>query len=272
MGFLALLLVPLTAQASREIFVEVELSCGPTSDKKQPGYTDRLYGAISGPSIALTRSLRLGESFSSMYGYVLNDKLIIKGEGRIANSNDTWKLYFFKYAEGTIKNILKGGVEGKNGSRKCKLTYIQDVPNETAFRGQKLVIENAQLRKQVKELEGQVSSQADTSENLVQMATVIDSLKDQLSNKDNRLAELNGQVASLEEKMASNATKNQQTINGLEAEITEKNNNIQSLTTAIQTLQNTPAKAENCPEVEVSAAANDDNNPIVKYLEVKMRN
>lgn len=330
--FFVLLLTPLTTHASSAKFVEVELSCGPT-DKGKAGYTARLFGAISGPSIALTRSFRRGDGFSPMYGYVLKGKLIIKGEGRIASSNKAWKYYFSKKSEGSIKNILQGGVEGKDASRKCKLTYIQDVSNETAFLGEQLGIDNMRLRKEVKdlssapadqdksaliaeigtlkkqvqemegqvsnqetlssdliaenkrleeqvaevailkkqksELESQISNQESSSENIVQMASVISALKDQLSNKDNRLAELNGQLANLEEKVASNANKNQQTINGLEAEITEKNNNIQSLTTAIQTLQNTPAKAENCPEVAVAAAASDDNNPIIKYLEGK---
>ena len=304
MVFLAFLLAPLTTHASGAMFVEVELSCGPTPDKKYAAFSDRLFGAIAGPSIVLTRSwIHEGEvGFSPLVGYIYKDKLIIKGEGRRENSTNTNKWYFSKKSEGTLKSYLQGGVEGKSKGRKCKLTFIQDVSNDTALRGQQLAVDNARLKntnerlrkqvkdfdsapagedksaliaeinslkEQVKELEGQVSGQADTSENLVQMATVIASLKDQLSNKDNRLAELNGQLANLEETVALNNTKSQQTINGLEAKITEKNNNIQSLTTTIQTLQNTPAKVENCPEVAVSAAASDDNNPIIEYLEGK---
>ena len=101
------------------------------------------------------------------------------------------------------------------------------------------------------------------------MATLIASLKEQLSDRDNILTDLKGQVTVLEEKVSSNATKSLQTINGLEAQITEKNNNIQSLTTALQTLQSTPAAVQNCPEVTVAAGASDDNNPIIKYLEGK---
>jgi len=294
--FFGLLLAPLTTQASSAMFVKVELSCGPTGDKKYKSFSDRLFGAIAGPSIALTRSWRGGEAgFSPMVGYLHKGKLIIKGEGRQENSNDTWKYYFSEESKGSIKETLLSGVEGKGGSRKCKLKYIQEVSSRFALvaktrlenlqheienlRGSELVLENkelkkqvaevATLKKQISELESQITSQANPSDNLVQMATLIASLKEQLSDKDNALTDLKNQVSVLEEKVSSNTTKSQQTINGLEAQITEKNNNIQSLTTALQTLQSTPATAQTCPEVAVAADAGDGNNPIIKYLEGK---
>lgn len=332
--FFALLLVPLTTHASSAMFVEVELSCGPTANQKSKSYVAKMFGSISGPSIALSRSWRGGKpGFSSMVGYLHKGKLIIKGEGRLENSNDTWKYYFSEKSKGSIKQDLQSGIEGKGGSRKCKLTYIQDVPNQTAFLGEQLGIDNMRLRKQVKdlnsapadqdksaliaeigslkkqvqemegqvsnqetlssdltaenkkleeqvaevaglkkqisELEGQISNQEASSENIVQMASVISALKDEVSKKESVIADLNSEVAGLEERVVSSENANQATIDDLKVKLSAKDADLQSLTTALRTLQDAPAPKSSCPEPTNNQEGAGSNDPIIKYLEGK---
>lgn len=287
---------PMQTQASSATFVEALLSCGPTQDKKNKRFTAKMFGAISGSSIALTRSWRGAEpDFSPFVGYIHKNKLIIKGEGRQQNSSETWQFYFSKKSEGTIKQDLQAGIEGKGGSRKCKLLYIQEVPSQTAFLGKNLVVENARLSKQVKdlnsktvnennpaliaeidslkkqisELESQISNQEASSENLVQMANVISALKDEVSKKEGVIADLNSEVAGLEARVVSNENANQVTIEDLKAQLSEKDADLQSLTTALRTLHDTPAPKSSCPEPSSNQGGGGSNDPIIKYLEGK---
>ena len=123
--------------ASQTTFVQVAMSCGPTSDNKNSGYSADLFGAISGDSIAITRSFQgrgdEPDGFNPMVGYIHKDKLIIKGEGRHENRNKTWKFYFSENSKGSIKKTLLSGVEGKGGSRKCRLMLVREASSRFAL-------------------------------------------------------------------------------------------------------------------------------------------
>ena len=185
--------------ASQTTFVQVAMSCGPTSDNKNSGYSAELFGAISGDSIAITRSFQgrgdEPDGFNPMVGYIHKDKLIIKGEGRHENRNKTWKFYFSEKSKGSIKETLLSGVEGKGGSRKCRLMLVREVSSRFALvaksRFEHLQEENsdisslnAHLKNEVDRLKYMLDkSDAETTssvpDNAVQLKTQIDALEDE---------------------------------------------------------------------------------------------
>ena len=101
------------------------------------------------------------------------------------------------------------------------------------------------------------------------MATAIASLKNELMSKDSVVADLKGQVSSLQSEAQANNDSNRTLLENLESQLSKKDEDIQNLSVALQALQDMPAPVSSCPEPVISADASENNDPIIKYLEGK---
>jgi myosin heavy subunit len=353
------------AFAKQALFVEVELSCEATKDKKHKSFSTTMHGAIQGGSIALTRTWRgrdsRGTGYAPMVGYKKNGKLIIKGTGSFEKSQSSWAYFFSSEGKGSIKALLESGVEGREAqSRKCVLKLLDAVASSDAISAldtikflnaktanlqkeldnaiaeirdnsspEKIVkLENkikllsdqlasakskddassreqvdtlrskitelnaqitslnkddainkkqvntlkskiTELNAQIASLNKKVSTEQAPSENLIQMATAIASLKDELSSKSALAENLEGQIAGLKREVQTTKDGNISRLENLEAQLSKKDEDIRSLTVALQTLQDMPATQASCPEPVASSETGENNDPIIKYLENK---
>jgi hypothetical protein len=325
-----------TAFGQQALFVEVELSCEATKDKKHSSFSTSMYGAIQGESIALTRTWLAkdsrGNGYAPLVGYIKNGKLIIKGKGGFAKSNDSWAYFFSSEGRGSIKTRLEAGIEGKEVSRKCALRLRDAVSYSDAISAPNTIkimrariadlkkeLDNAiaeirdnsssektvklenkikllsdqlasekskddasnkqqidafkvkitELNTKIANLEKNASPEQAPSENLIQMAATIASLKDDLATKDALAVELQTQVESLQSEMQAAKNENISLFGNFEAQLSKKNEDIQNLTIALQTLKDTPVDASNCPIPVVSAETGGNDATIINYLEGK---
>jgi hypothetical protein len=126
-----------------------------------------------------------------------------------------------------------------------------------------------ELNAQIASLNKKVSTEQAPSENLIQMATAIASLKDELSSKSALAENLEGQIAGLKREVQTTKDGNISRLENLEAQLSKKDEDIRSLTVALQTLQDMPATQASCPEPVASSETGENNDPIIKYLENK---
>jgi hypothetical protein len=158
------------AYAQKEaLFVEVELSCEASKDKKHRSFSTSMHGAIQGGSIALTRTWRgrdsRGNGYSPLVGYIKNGKLIIKGTGSFEKSQSSWAYFFSSEGKGSIKALLESGVEGREAqSRKCVLKLLDAVASSDAISAPDTIkFLNAKTANLQKELDNAIAEIRDNS-------------------------------------------------------------------------------------------------------------
>ena len=216
--------------------------------------------------------------FGSMTGYVKQQHLVIRGDVSREKKQGSFPMFFKSPSYGNILDDLKKGVRGFEGSGEgkanCTLKLQDVIASGVAFAS---VSAEKKLRSEVRDLKRQLTEQTKVkependeavdalknkitelntkiadleksgapkeapSENLIQMATVIASLKDELSSKSALAENLEGQIAGLKLEVQTAKEGDKSRLEGLEAQLSKKDKDIQSLTVALQTLQDMPA-------------------------------
>lgn len=305
-ALIGLLLANASISHAEEI-VLLKLQCAASPNGENKAYTSDLTGVIDGRGIAIARAWFRNEwRFGSMTGYIKGQHLVIKGDVSWEKKQGSFPMFFKSPSYGNILDDLKKGVRGFEGSGEgranCTLKLQDVIASGVAFASvsaeKKLRSEIRDLKRQLTEqtkvkqpendeavealknkiselntkianLEKSVSLEAAPSENLIQMATVIASLKDELSSKSALTENLEGQIADLQVEVRTAKDGNKSRLEGLKAQLSKKDEDIKNLTVALQTLQDMPAPQASCPEPTVLPETGGNNDPIIKYLENK---
>jgi gas vesicle protein len=305
-ALIGLLLANASISHAEEI-VLLKLECAASPNGENKAYTSDLTGVIDGRGIAIARAWFRNEwRFGSMTGYIKGQHLVIKGDVSWEKKQGSFPMFFKSPSYGNILDDLKKGVRGfegrGEGKANCTLKLQDVIASGVAFASvsaeKKLRSEVRDLKRQLTEqtkakependeavealknkitelntkianLEKSVSLEAAPSENLIQMATVIASLKDELLSKSELAENLEGQIAGLKREVQTTKDGNISRLENLEAQLSKKDEDIRSLTVALQTLQDMPATQASCPEPVASSETGENNDPIIKYLENK---
>ena len=220
--------------------IKAEMKCGKAKNG-DGGYRDTYEGVVSKRSVVLNFEFHRRDGTTgvkNLYGFIGQDKLVIKGEGATLQNNDRWKLYFSKNGANNMIDELKVGISGKESpgskkwERKCDLKLI-DIGAVDNYRraiqqekfGKKALVDVKKLLKKeiakVTELKAQRNADQETINGLVAQ---IDAEKTKLAQKTEAETAHKAEVAAVTAQIDSLRTSNSELEadkTAVEAELTQ---------------------------------------------------
>ena len=147
--------------------LKMNLSCGPSKDKKAP-WKDHFFALVTNNSFQATRywkqtgkdkKYRPGDiGYEIFNGFLKKDRFIIKVDGKYAIHSDKWQYSFKIKSDLNIKQILSKGIKATRGknewARKCELKSYDMVNVNTANSYLKITKD---LNREIKQLETRLS-------------------------------------------------------------------------------------------------------------------